>query len=338
MPEPVKDVQMWESMRKATEVAIRLFLVAALSWWCFLIFRPFLMLVVWGIVIAVALSPIFYRLESLLGGRRKLAGTLLILLGIGALLVPTLLVSESFFESMKWLQVQQAQESLRIPPPSSNVADWPLIGDQVHDLWTQGSENLEATLRRFGPQVKSFGSWLLATLTGFGVAFLLTIVSIVIAGVMLIHSEGGGRTARAIGARLGGEQGEAVVVLATQTIRSVAYGVVGVAAVQAALAAVGLFLAESLIILGPVILYVVATSDNTLTQVLFTIWSMIVSFADLVLKPLFLGRGLTIPMPVILIGAIGGLVRAGIIGLFVGAVVLAIGYNIFKVWMNQEEV
>jgi predicted PurR-regulated permease PerM len=358
MSEPIRDVETREFTRKAREVAIHLFLVAALAWWCFLIFRPFLMLVVWGIVIAVALSPIFYRLESLLGGRRKLAGTFLILLGIGALVVPTALVSESFFEGVTWLRVQEAKESISIPPPPPKVAEWPLIGDQAYDLWTQGSENLEATLSRFGPQVKSFGSWLFSTLTGVGVAFLLTIVSIVIAGVMLIHSEGGGRTARAIGARLGGEQGEAAVVLATKTIRSVAYGVVGVAAVQAALAAVGLFLADvpaaglwaglvlilavaqlpPLIILGPAIVYVLATSDSTLTQVLFTIWSVIVGFGDVVLKPLFLGRGVTIPMPVILIGAIGGLVRAGIIGLFVGAVVLAIGYNMFKVWMNQAEV
>ena len=278
-------------------------------------------------------------------------------MGIGALVVPTFLVSESFFEGVKWLQVQEAKEAIHVPPPPSEVADWPLIGDRVHEVWTQASENLEATLRQFGPQVRSFGSWLLSTFTGFGVAFLVTIVAIVIAGVMLMHSEGGGRTARAIGARIGGEQGEAAVDLATQTIRSVANGVVGVAAVQAVLAAVGLFLADvpaaglwaglvlilavaqlpPLVILGPAIIYVVATSDSTLTQVLFTIWSLIVSFSDAFLKPMFLGRGMKIPMPVILIGAIGGMLRAGIIGLFVGAVVLAIGYNMFTAWMKQAE-
>ena len=357
MNEPVRDVQTRELMRKATEVTIRLFLVAALALWCFLIFRPFFMPLVWGIVIAVALSPMFSWFESLLGGRRKLAGTLFILLGIGALIVPAFLVSESFFEGVKWLQVQQAKEAIHVPPPPSEVADWPLIGDRVHDVWTQASENLEATLRRFGPQVRSFGSWLLSTLTGFGGAFLVTIVAIVIAGVMLMHSEGGGRTARAIGARIGGEQGEAAVDLATQTIRSVANGVLGVAAVQALLAAVGLFLADvpaaglwaglvlilavaqlpPLVILGPAIIYVAATSDSTLTQVLFTIWSLIVSFSDSFLKPMFLGRGMKIPMPVILIGAIGGMLRAGIIGLFVGAVVLATGYKMFTAWMEQAD-
>ncbi len=357
MNESVSDMPTRELMRKATEAAIRLALVAVLVVWCFLIFKPFLIPLVWGIVIAVALSPVFSRLESLLGGRRKLAGTLFILLGIGVLFVPTVLVSESFFEGVKWLRVQEAKDAIHVPPPPPGVADWPLIGDRVFEVWTQASDNLEATLEQFAPQVRSFGSWLLSTLTGFGVAFLITIVAIVIAGVMLIYHEGGGRTARAIGARLGGGQGEAAVDLATQTIRSVAYGVVGVAAVQAALAAVGLFLADvpaaglwaglvlilavaqlpPLIILGPAIVYVVATSDSTLTQVLFTIWSLIVSFSDTFLKPMFLGRGVEIPMPVILIGAIGGMVRAGIIGLFVGAVVLAIGYSMFTAWMNQAE-
>jgi len=357
MNESVGDMQILGIQRKAIEVAIRLFLVAALALWCFLIFRPFLMPLVWGIVIAVALSPVFSWLETLLGGRRKLAGTLFILLGIGALVVPTVLVSESFLEGVEWMQVQSAKDAIHVPPPPPKVAEWPLIGDRVHEVWTQASENLEVTLQQFGPQVRGLGSWLLSTLTGFGVAVLLTIVAIVIAGVMLIHSEGGHRTARAIGARLWGAQGAAAIDLATQTIRSVAYGVVGVAAVQAALAGVGLFLAgvpaaglwtglvlilavaqlPPLIILGPAIVYVAATSDSTLTQVLFTIWSLIVSFSDAFLKPMFLGRGIEIPMPVILIGAIGGMVRAGVIGLFVGAVVMAIGYTMFKAWMNQTE-
>ncbi|MCK5362908.1 MAG: AI-2E family transporter, partial [Gammaproteobacteria bacterium] len=193
------DLQNRELMSKVTEVAIRLFLVTALAAWCFLLFKPFLMPLVWGIVIAVAMSPLFSRLESLLGGRRKLAGTLFILVGLGVLVVPTYLLSESFITGMKWLSVQEHKDAIHIPPPPAEVADWPLIGDRVHELWTHASENLAATLTQFAPQVRSFGSWLLSTLAGFGVALLMTLVAIVIAGVMLMHSEGGGRTARAIG-------------------------------------------------------------------------------------------------------------------------------------------
>lgn len=357
MNKPDGKMQIHELQSKATEVALRLFLVGGLVLWCFLILEPFLLILAWAIVLAVALSPVFSWLESLLGGRRKLATMLFILVGIAALVVPAILASESFLESLKWLRDQEAKNAIHVPPPPSNVADWPLIGDRVSEVWKQASGNLEATLTRFVPQLRDIGSWLLSTFTGFGAAFLFTIVAIIIAGVLLMYSEGSGRTARAIGARLGGTRGEASVDLATQTIRSVAYGVVGVAAVQACLAAVGLFLADvpaaalwtglvlilavaqlpPLVILGPAIVYVIATSDSMLTQALFTVWSLIVSFSDAFLKPLFLGRGMEIPMLVILIGAIGGLMRAGVIGLFVGAVVLALGYSMFKVWMNSAE-
>jgi predicted PurR-regulated permease PerM len=227
----------------------------------------------------------------------------------------------------------------------------------LYDVWTLASEHPEALLGRFGPEVMGFGSWLLSTATGFGMAFLVTIVGVIIAGIMLIHAEAGARTMRAIGARVGGAQGESAVDLAAQAIRSVAAGVIGVAAVQSALAAAGLFVAHvpaaallsglvlilavaqlpPLIILGPAIVYVIATSDSTAIKVLFAIWSVLVSFSDMALKPMFLGRGMKIPMPVILIGAIGGMMRAGIIGLFVGAVVMAVGYTIFTAWMEQAD-
>jgi predicted PurR-regulated permease PerM len=357
MIDSTNDGRNHDLLRKATEVAIRLFLVAGLTYWCFLIFQPFLLPLVFGIVLAVALSPAYSWLESRLGGRRKLATTLFIVVGIGALAVPTYLISESFLEGVTWLSAQVRQEAIHVPPPPAGVADWPVIGDQVHQLWTHASVSLEATLTEFGPQVKGFASWLLSTLTGVGFGFLIMIVAIVLAGVILMHSEGGGRTAHAIGARLGGEQGKTAIDLATETIRSVATGVVGVAVVQAVLAAIGLLLAgvpaaglwavlvlilavaqlPPLVILGPAIFFVLGTSDSTLTMVLFTIWSLFVSVSDIFLKPMFLGRGMTIPMPVILIGAIGGVVRSGIVGLFVGAVVLAIGYKMFMAWMKQAE-
>ena len=138
------------------------------------------------------------------------------------------------------------------------------------------------------------------------------------------------------------------------TIRSVALGVLGIALVQATLGGVGMFLVDvpawglwtllililavlqlpPLVVLGPVILWAFSASDNLAITLVFTAWSLFVSVSDTFLKPLFLGRGLTIPMPVILVGAIGGLILDGLIGLFVGAVVLAIGYELFQAWVR----
>jgi predicted PurR-regulated permease PerM len=232
-----------------------------------------------------------------------------------------------------------------------------LIGGWVHETWTHASEDLEQTLERFAPQLKASGAWLLSTLTGLGFAYLMTIVSVIIAGLMLANAEGGGRTAHKVGARLGGEQGKTAVDLAVRTIRSVAAGVVGVALVQAVMSVIGLALIgvpaaglwavlililavaqlPPLLVLGPAVIYVFATSDSTVPNVLFAIWALIVSGSDSFLKPIFLGRGMDIPLPVILIGAIGGMLLSGIIGLFVGAVVLAIGYRLFAAWIDPQD-
>ncbi|MHC5110296.1 MAG: AI-2E family transporter [Planctomycetota bacterium] len=357
MKNSVDATQQDQTGRRVTDLTIRLLLVAGLVYSCFRIFSPFLMPLAWGIVLAVAFSQLFFRMVSLLGGRRKLAGILFIMVGIGVLALPTWFLAESFFDGLNWLKMEEQQGGIRVPPPPESVANWPFIGGPAHQLWMNASESLEATLSRFGPQVKSLSTWLLSKLSGFGLAFLLTIVSIIISGVMLINAQGGGQTLRAIGSRIAGERGREAVDLAAQAVRSVAYGVVGVALVQAVLSAIGLALADvpgaglwaglimvlavaqlpPLLILGPAIVYVASTSESTMVLVIFAAYSLIVSFSDAVLKPLLLGRGMDIPMPVILIGAIGGMIRAGVIGLFVGAAVMAIGYKLYVAWMTQGE-
>ena len=161
MDDPVNTVQSRDMMRNAIEISTRLFLVAALALWCFLIFKPFLMPVLWGMIIAVALSPWFDRIAALLGERRKLTSVLLVLVVLAALIVPAIVLSESFFSGLKWLSVQVQKDAIQVPPPPAKVAEWPLIGDELFETWTRASENLEQVLERFGPQLKSFGVWLI---------------------------------------------------------------------------------------------------------------------------------------------------------------------------------
>jgi predicted PurR-regulated permease PerM len=202
----------------------------------------------------------------------------------------------------------------------------------------------------------AFGQWLVALAKQAALAVIMTAVSLVIAAVLLVRRESAVKAALDVGGRLGGEQGIESVRLAGRAIGTVAKGVVGVAAIQAALAAVGLVAAgipgaglwallvlvlavaqlPPILVLGPAILYLVATQAGTTVIVLFTIWSLLVSFCDAALKPLLLGRGIEMPVGVILIGAIGGLVLHGLIGLFVGAVVFSVGYRLFGGWMHQN--
>ena len=190
---------------------------------------------------------------------------------------------------------------------------------------------------------------------GLGLALIQFLISLIIAAVLLANAESCKRTTHAIFRRLAGEQGEEFANISAATIRSVVQGVLGVAIIQSVLAGIGLiavdvpgagiwalmvlFLAvlqlPPLLVLGPIIFYVFTTSATT-PAVIFMIWSIVVSVSDSFLKPLFLGRGMDVPMLVILLGAIGGMMMSGLIGLFVGSVVLSLGYKVFQAWLMDD--
>ncbi len=338
------------------EVAIRLALIAALVVWCIRIFEPFIMPIMWGVIIAVAIAPLFGKLTALLGGRRGIAALVFTLAALVLVIVPTFQITDSVVRSSIEVGHELEEGTLTVPPPNESVRDWPVIGDRAYDAWNSASTNLSAAVELYRPQLQSVGGWVLGKVSGLAGAILVTIIALIIAGFMLTFAEGGERSARSVAGRLGGPRGEGLVGTTTATIRSVAQGVLGVALVQSAAGGLGMFLAgipgwgvwtililflavvqlPPLLVLGPILAWYFTAADSTVVAVVFAVWSIVVSFSGTFLKPMFLGRGVNIPMPVILIGAIGGVIRHGIIGLFVGAVVLAIGYQLFKVWMAEE--
>jgi predicted PurR-regulated permease PerM len=338
---------------RALEAAIRISLLLLLVLWCFNILRPFILPVLWGSIFAVALYPLFLKLQSVFGGRKKLAATLMTLAALAILIAPAVMLSQSLVEGSRALSEEINAGTLTIPPPSDKVKDWPLIGEQLDSAWSLASSNLDATLDQFRPQLEVAGKKLLSLAAGVGVGILQFIISIIIAGVLLVYAHGGSQLIEAIAGRILGEKsGRDFVDIAGATIRSVAQGVLGVALIQSILAGIGLMVMNvpyaglwallvlllaivqlpTLLILGPIIVYVFSVAE-TVPAVLFMIWSIIVTLSDNILKPLFLGRGMDIPMLVILLGAIGGMILSGIIGLFIGAVVLAVGYTLFMAWL-----
>jgi predicted PurR-regulated permease PerM len=338
---------------KALDVAVRLSVLALVIVGSFRIFSPFLVPVVWGIIIAIALYPVFTWLRRRLGGRNKLTGALFILVGLAVVIVPTILMTESIVDGAVSIGRGLEEGTLKIPPPSESVKEWPLVGESLYGTWYSASVDLDATTTRLAPQLKELGSRLAAAVAGLGAAILQSIFALIIAGILMITSEGGDRTARAIAMRMGGEEGVAMVDISIGTIRSVVKGVLLVAVVQGLLAAVGLYVAQvpfaglwallvvivaviqlpPILILGPIAVYVFSANDSTVISVGFLIWSLLVSGSDGFLKPIFLGRGVNVPMLVILIGAIGGMLRSGVVGLFIGPVILAIGYQLFTAWI-----
>ena len=343
-------------MDRAIEASIRIALIALLAAWCFAIVRPFIVPLVWGIIIAIGVFPGYRRLELALGGRRVAAAVMLSLTILAVLLIPASLLSGSLVAAAHGLAQGFDEGTLDIPPPPLWVGGLPFVGAGLDDFWRQASTDLETALVPIAPQVKAVLRWLLGSAAGVGVGLLQFVFAIVIAGVLLAQSYGSRRAAFAVARRLAGERGIEFTVLAEATVRSVTRGILGVAMIQSILAGLGwlaagipgaglwalLALLLSTVQIGifpitiPAVIYVFYHAD-TLTFVIFLIWSLFVSSIDNILKPLLLGRGVQVPMAVVFIGAIGGFLSSGIIGLFVGAVVLVLGYKLFLAWLEGTE-
>lgn len=323
---------------------------------CFRIILPFIPLVVWGMIIAVALYPAHTKLAGKLGGRQKTSATILVLVGLAILLVPTWILTDSTVTALKSVGADLSDGAVTISPPDPSVAEWPLIGERVHEIWSDAATNLEATLNRFETQLQELGGKLVRFAGSLAMGVLAFVASIIIAGVFLVSADAGYQTSLKFSSALVGERGKALTDLAVATIRSVAKGVLGVAIIQALLSVVGLVAMDipaaglwtfavlvlaimqlpPILILGPIAVWVFSTAD-TVPATIFLIYALLVSASDGVLKPMLLGRGVEIPMLVILLGAIGGMILSGIVGLFTGAIMLALGYTILMSWMETDE-
>lgn len=342
-------------VRNSVEAAISTGLVAILIFWCFDIVKPFITPIVWGIIIAVAIYPLYLRLQAILGGRQKLTATLCTLCFLILLIVPAALFAESMIESVQFLAKGFGNGSLTIPPPSARIGSWPLVGKPLVEFWTLASENIEAALQQIAPHLKVVGGWLLLTAEQTGLGILQFIVAIIISGFLLAQAHKGQQLTRLIVNHFVGEQSKALIELAEATVRSVAAGILGVAAIQSILAGLGfiaagvpaaglwalLCLLFSVLQIGialvviPIIFYLFHSAD-TFTAVAFLIWIIPVTFLDTILKPILLSRGVETPMAVIFLGAIGGFLASGIVGLFIGAVILSLSYALFMNWVTER--
>lgn len=341
--------------RNVIEIIIKVALLGIMVVWAFQLIKPFLIPVVWGMILAVAIEPFIAWISNKFGGRRTIVVVLFVLLIIAVLIVPTALVSVSSINKVQVLTEQIQNNAFAIPPPPETVADWPVVGKSLHKAWNLASTNFSEALKQYTPQIKVAIEAILNSVgTGlFGI--FMAIISTIITGIFLAKSEQSASFARKVFSRLAGEKGLEINNLAVATIRGVMQGVVGVALIQTILSVIGMLIVgvpatglwailvficavsqlPPILILGPVAAYVFSVS-STPTAVIFLIWSIFVSASDGVLKPLLLGRGVDVPMIVILIGALGGMILSGVLGLFVGAVVLAIMYILFTTWIDEE--
>lgn len=346
----------FNSSRALLDVMIRAGLIITLVLFCYDIFHPFLNVMLWALILAVTLYPLNQKLGAKLGNRYGWAAIILVLFGLLILMVPLSLLGASVADSVKGGMHAMEGGTFEIPPPPASVENWPLIGAPLFGIWQHASQDLSWAFKELAPHLTNWGKVLLHQAAGVGAGIVVFVVALIVAGLIMTNGERGHRTAVAITTRISGPvRGPQIAELCTATIRAVAQGVVGIAFIQMLLIGVALvimgipaagILALIVLLLGimqlpvllitvPVVIYVFAHDGVSASTIIFTVWIVIAGLSDNVLKPLLLGRGVAVPMPVVLIGALGGMVTSGIIGLFTGPVILAVGYELFIGWVYQ---
>ena len=339
------------------QLAIRLGLLAFLIYWTFVLIRPFVPILAWSIVLAVALYPVFNLLSKLLGGRPRLAAAILTVINLGIVIGPATWLGLSALEGVKDLAANLGAGNLAVPSPPEGVKDWPVIGPQFFEFWNQASNNIRAALREVAPHLKPLAGIMLGLAGDAGVGTLKFLLSVALAGFLFPYGSQLVAAGRGFLYRIVPEQSEHFLELAGTTIRAVSQGVIGVAIIQSLLAGIGFKLAGipgagllafvvmiltimqigAAIVLVPAIIWIWIDKDFT-TALLLTVFLGIVGILDNILKPLVMARGLTTPTLVIFVGVIGGTLAHGIVGLFIGPIILSVAWELTVAWIRTDRV
>jgi len=335
-------------------LAIRIVCLGFLGYWSLILIRPFLTIIVWSIIIAVALYPIFDWLSAKLNSHRVVAAALITILSLLVMLGPATWLALSLAETVRTLLARLGDGTLALPPPSEAVKAWPLIGEKIYESWLLASTNLRALVLEAAPHLKPLGSSLLNAAGSMGINLLKFIIAVVISGFLLIPGPSLIHSIKNVLSHVAATRGEEFVDLAGATIRNVSRGIIGIAILQALLAGIGLLFAGvpaaglfsflvlvlgivqvgATVVLLPLIVWSWFAMDMA-PAILFTVYMVPVNLFDNILRPL-VAKGLSTPMPVIFIGVLGGTLVHGVIGLFVGPIVLSIAWQLLVVWMRDE--
>lgn len=341
---------------KVIDLTIRIGFLALFIYSALIMIAPLFGLMLWAVILAVAVYPLHATLSRWLGGRQKLSAALLTLVGIAITLGPVALLGIGIVEAGQSVSSIVKEGNLQVPPPPERIRTWPLIGPQLHLAWSGAHENIGQTLGRFSPQLLKVGEVALERLASFGIGIVTILLSVLITGVLLVTGEDFVIGARRFANRVLADTGGEMVMLAGATVRNVSRGVIGVAVIQAlmsgiVMAAFGIGAAGPLalvtlvlsiiqigptLVLLPVIVWAFTWMDFGMA-LLFAALLAPVTVIDNILKPIFMSRGLDTPMLVILIGLLGGLLAFGVVGIFVGPVILSVFHALFVRWIEQVE-
>jgi predicted PurR-regulated permease PerM len=343
------------NIKTAADLILRLGVLLFILFLSFKIIWPFLGILIWSLVIAVILFPLTQKVSSWVGNRHKLASLLVTLVFFALLAVPSIWLVNQLIVGVGILAADIADGSLNVPYPPDSVMRWPVIGDEIYKNWTDLAENFGEAVLGFMPHIRGFIEKLLGALGNTGLGILQFALSILIAGVFLMFFREGSITGKKLFRKLAGERGDEFMEISSTTIRNVATGVLGVAILQTALIGLGLVLAQvplaavwivlvlimciaqipAMIFTVPLIIYLFAFMDP-FPAVMWAIYFLLMGLIDNILKPIIMGQGSGLPSLVVFLGAIGGFIAFGFLGLFLGAIVLSLSYKLYLSWISYE--
>ena len=335
------------------DTTIRMFFLFLIVAWCLLIMLPFVHIMLWGLILGLAFMPVHSALSKRIGGKPKLASTIIVLVSLAIIIIPSFLFLDSIIDGVKELRSSYQAGTLTIPPPSEKVKSWPLVGEKIYGIWSSGSFDLKNFVIKYKEQLADIGSKAAKGVLGATSGMFQLIGAVIIAGILLVVS-GTGEAIRKFFRKVAGNKGDEFADVAKMTIGNVVRGVLGVALIQAFLIGIGFLLAgipfaglwtllvfvlailqiPPTLVVVPIAVYMFS-EKGTLPAVLWTIYLMLAGISDNFLKPILLGKGAPVPMLVIFIGVVGGFIFSGFIGLFTGAIVMSIGYKLFVGWINS---
>ncbi len=331
-------------------------LIGALLAACFWIVRPFLPALIWASMIVIATWPMLLILEKKVRGRRPAVMVMIGLL-ILVFVIPFALAVGTIVENAPQItSFGKHLVTLDIPAPPEWVGQMPLIGDSANELWQKAADIGPGEInKRLSPYFRNIGGWLVAQAGGFGIMLVHLILTLVLSTLLYMNGEATADMTIRLARRVADERGENSVILAAKSIRAVAQGVVITALAQSLLAGIGLAvvgipytsLLTALIFMltiaqigaGPVLIPVVIWlfwKGSTGWGIAMLVWSVIVMGMDGFMRPILIRRNANLPLLLILAGVIGGLIAFGIIGLFIGPVLLAVCFTLMTAWVDEE--
>lgn len=341
-----------------TRITLSVLFIAILLSACFWIVKPFLSAIIWAAMIVIATWPLMQSVEAKLGNRRWLAVIVMTMLLLLILIVPLSLAIGTIIEKAQQLIANsQAIGDLQIPPPPEWLHQLPIFGGKAAARWSEFSKMNQGQLAGYlEPYSNKIIGWFLSQAGSIGMIVLHSLLTVVITAILYANGDTAANGVRRFVKRIAGQSGEEAAVLAARAVRGVAIGIVGTALIQSLLGGIGLLIAGipaaltlaavlfllcviqlgPVFVLIPVTLWLFSQGENGMA-IFMIVWTVIVASIDNFVRPVLIKKGADLPLILIFAGVLGGLISFGIIGLFIGPVMLAVTYTLLKEWVATGE-